>query len=606
MDCQGTCRAAYEAAVEDLYARHRSVRDAGFSGDAYKPGLDAMRSYAAFLGNPERRFRSIHVAGTNGKGSVCSMLAAALASRGLRVGLYTSPHLVDFRERIKIIELPPEEGGHPEELPLRSIPPTQAWAPPVSARRPFPLWSPKGLFPFGVATGGHGSPDVPPLPAARHYLEIDEEAVCRFMREYDREGLTFFEVTTGMAFWWFAEEKVDVAVIETGLGGRLDSTNIITPELAVITSIGLDHCDLLGSTRAEIAGEKAGIFKHGVPALVWGRDPETQPVFESAAARTGSPLFFAEDFQLPGEGGHSGNHGRPWPPRREDVPWGTTGGRIVSQRREGPAGCWVDGTELAPERTDNRLWEGCSEAEVLPSVPHHPAAPLNLQLDLIGPCQGINLRTTLAALATFFERESQVFDNQSIAQLSLPENRQGQMAKELKNSELKNTPNPAPAGSAGIDDATLAAIASAAGITGFRGRWERLLAEPLTICDIGHNPPALAATFARLEQLRSEEPDKRRPLLVVYGAMKDKDVDTISTLFPADAEYFLVQPDTPRAMPLQDLALKLKHLNAVPSGSVANGVKQALERSAHLPGAIVYIGGSTFVVSEAITYLERV
>ena len=180
------------------------------------------------------------------------------------------------------------------------------------------------------------------------------------------------------------------------------------------------------------------------------------------------------------------------------------------------------------------------------------------------------------------------------------------MAKVLNANELKNTPNPVSVGSAGIDDATLAAIASAARITGFRGRWEQLLAEPFTICDIGHNPPALAATFARLEQLRSEAPDKRRPLLVVYGAMRDKDVDTISTLFPADAEYFLVQPETPRAMPMQDLALKLKHLPSTLSGSVADGVKQALERAGHLPGAIVYIGGSTFVVSEAITYLERV
>ena len=180
------------------------------------------------------------------------------------------------------------------------------------------------------------------------------------------------------------------------------------------------------------------------------------------------------------------------------------------------------------------------------------------------------------------------------------------MANKLKTNELKNTPKHTPVGSAGIDGATLAAIASAARITGFRGRWEQLLAEPFTICDIGHNPPALAATFARLEQLRSEVPGKRRPLLVVYGAMRDKDVDTISALFPADAEYFLVQPETPRAMPLQDLALKLKHLPSTLSGSVADGVKQALERAGHLPGAIVYIGGSTFVVSEAITYLERV
>jgi dihydrofolate synthase/folylpolyglutamate synthase len=453
----------YSVVVEALYERHRSVRDAGFSGDAYKPGLDAMLSYAEFLGHPERQFRTVHVAGTNGKGSVCSMLAAALAARGLRVGLYTSPHLVDFRERMKIIA--------------------------------------------GAAA-----------------TMISQEDVCRFMERYDREGLTFFEVTTGMAFWWFAKERVDVAVIETGLGGRLDSTNIITPELSVITSIGLDHCDLLGSTRAGIAAEKAGIFKPGVPALVWGRDPETQPVFERIAAQAGAPLFFAGDF---------------------------------------PAAL----------------------AFAMQSEP--------LDLDLSGPCQDLNLRTVLAALSLL----------------------QGPTAQ-----------------------AEFAAIASAARITGLRGRWEQLLADPLTICDIGHNPPAIAANFARLYQLRSAQNDKtrrpqadagdscvaaqggpppcplgvqgdnslpRRPLLVVYGAMKDKDVDEIKQYLPNDAEYYLVQPRTARAMPLDELALKLKSFNCTVAGTVEQGVQQALERGKHRPGAIVYIGGSTYVVSEAIITLEK-
>ncbi len=549
----------YEAVLQSLYERHRSVRDAGFSGDAYKPGLDAMLSYAEYLGHPERKFRSIHVAGTNGKGSVCSMLAAALAARGLRVGLYTSPHLVDFRERIKIIEQLPAEGGRPEELPLRSIPPKQAWAPPVH-----------------MATGGHGSPDVPPLPAAGHKTgenmsgaggvlpgcrEIPENAVCDFLRLYDRDGLTFFEVTTGMAFWWFAEEKVDVAVIETGLGGRLDSTNIITPEISVITSIGLDHCDLLGSTRAEIAAEKAGIFKPGVPALVWGRDQETQPVFERVAAEVVAPLYFAEDFPL-------------------------------------------------------------------------PEAARDMQLDLIGPCQDLNLRTVLATLAIMEERDSQLTDIQPHTQNRLPRRGQSVSDKLLGDSDLRNT----------LPD-ELAAIGAAARITGFRGRWETLLTDPLTICDIGHNPPALAATFSRLAHLRilppssrktlpPEQSDRgvsrkaaqgepspcplgvqgdnsfaasavdRKPLLVVYGAMKDKDVDAIATLFPTDAEYYLVQPDTPRSMPLEELALKLKYLNPIAAGSVRHGVELALERARRLPGAIVYIGGSTFVVSEAITYIE--
>lgn len=221
--------------IEELFERHQSVATAGFSADAYKPGLDSMKRLDGILGRPSASFPSIHVAGTNGKGSVSSMLAAALAARGMRVGLYTSPHLVDFRERMKVIS-------------------------------------------------GDG------------FEMISREDVHLFLDSYeaDTEGMTFFEVTTGMAFWWFSRQDVDIAVIEVGLGGRLDCTNIITPELSIITSIGLDHCALLGDSRAEIAAEKAGIFKPGVPALVWGHDDETDPVFERIASEVRCPLIFAD------------------------------------------------------------------------------------------------------------------------------------------------------------------------------------------------------------------------------------------------------------------------------------------------------------------------
>ena len=218
-----------------MFARHQSVSTAGFSKDAYKPGLDSIKRLDAALGNPSGTFRSIHVAGTNGKGSVCSMLAAALSATGKRVGLYTSPHILDFRERMKII--------------------------------------------------ADGEASLIPEEEVREFLNTHEN---------DIEGMTFFEVTTGMAFRWFARQKVDIAVIEVGLGGRLDSTNIIIPELSVVTSIGLDHCDLLGDSREKIAAEKAGIFKKGVPALVWGHDAETDPVFERIAEETGCPLFYAD------------------------------------------------------------------------------------------------------------------------------------------------------------------------------------------------------------------------------------------------------------------------------------------------------------------------
>ena len=227
----------YNHLLEELYNRHPSVQNTGFTAGAYKPGLAGMERFDAALGHPSRQFRAIHVAGTNGKGSVSSMLAAALSAAGLRVGLYTSPHLVDFRERIKLVE---PDG-----------------------------WS-----------------------------MIPREEVFRFLTENDLADLSFFEITTGLAFWWFAAQQVDVAVIEVGLGGRLDSTNILTPELAVVTSIGLDHCALLGSTRGAIAAEKAGIFKPGVPALCGQRDDETAPVFEARASVVPCPLFFAEDFDV--------------------------------------------------------------------------------------------------------------------------------------------------------------------------------------------------------------------------------------------------------------------------------------------------------------------
>ena len=231
---------AYSALLERIYSITPSVQNVGFSGDAYKPGLAGMQAFDSRLGHPWKQYRCIHVAGTNGKGSVASMIAAALAGSA-RVGLYTSPHLVDFRERMKVVTA----GG----------------------------WT---------------------MPSKEEVWEFFQSYLCSGSGEPDFQGLSFFEMTTGLAFWWFARQGVDVAVIEAGLGGRLDSTNIITPELAVITSIGLDHCALLGSTRAAIAGEKAGIFKPGVPALVASEDPETAPVFREAAVRVRAPLYFAD------------------------------------------------------------------------------------------------------------------------------------------------------------------------------------------------------------------------------------------------------------------------------------------------------------------------
>ena len=225
----------YGALLEEIFQRFPSVQKTDFA-TAYKPGLAGMEAFCEALGHPERAFKSIHVAGTNGKGSVSSLLASALAGVGIRTGLYTSPHLVDFRERARIVA-----GDSFELIPKDYV------------------------FDF--------------LTTWKPYFV-----------EHD---LSFFEITTGLAFKWFADAGVDAAVIEAGLGGRLDSTNVLTPELALVTTIGLDHCALLGNTLEAIAGEKAGIFKPGVPALVGESNPETDPVFDDKAWMV-CPLTYAD------------------------------------------------------------------------------------------------------------------------------------------------------------------------------------------------------------------------------------------------------------------------------------------------------------------------
>lgn len=206
--------------------------------EAYHAKLEPTILFAAHLGDPHTRFKSIHVAGTNGKGSSSHMLASVLQEAGYKVGLYTSPHLKDFRERIKINGQPV-----PEEFVVDFI--------------------------------------------ARHkpYLE--------------KAGLSFFEMTVGMAFTWFAAEKVDIAVVEVGMGGRLDSTNVIRPEVCLITNIGLDHTEFLGTTLPQIAGEKAGIIKQGVPVVISETQPETAGVFREVAAAKKAPICFADQTDLP-------------------------------------------------------------------------------------------------------------------------------------------------------------------------------------------------------------------------------------------------------------------------------------------------------------------
>ena len=441
-------RDAYRLKVEAIFTRYPSVQKVPF-GDAYKPGLEHMLRFAAILGDPQDRYRTIHVAGTNGKGSVASMLASVLSAAGLRTGLYTSPHIEDFRERARII--------------------------------------------------GPGSiPDSGLIPEDYVY-----DFLCRYEADMDALDLSFFEITTGLAFKWFADEKVDVAVIETGLGGRLDSTNIIIPDLSVVTSIALDHCALLGDTLEAIAGEKAGIFKEGVPAVVGEYLPETRPVFEARAAELGCRLVFAQEAEP------------------------SLAGR---------------------------------EGEIL------------RDMDLRGKYQAKNLRTVLAAVDVL--GEDRFYSG---------------LADEVK---------------------VAGALVHTASRTGFHGRWERLLENPAVIADIGHNPAALKENFSQLEEMvrSGEDPG----LVIVYAVMADKDLEGIMPLMPEDATYIFTSPGISRALPEKKLTAAYREFcrsHGRPDDRIFGfpSVREAFGKAVSLAGnsgALVYVGGSTYLVSEVVGILQ--
>ena len=239
----------YNAMIEALFCRFPSFQKVG--AGAYKPGIANMEFADQLMGHPHRKYRIIHVAGTNGKGSVSNMLASVLSSCGLRVGLYTSPHILDFRERMRVVE--PYDGGRKR---LACVQESEA-----SSGAAFRLIPKQDVWDF----------------------------IMKWKDTFDHLDMSFFEITTLMALDWFAGQEVDLVVLETGLGGRLDSTNIVTPVLSVITNIGLDHCDMLGETLPEIAFEKAGIIKPKVPVVVGESNPETDPVFERKVLYTNLP-----------------------------------------------------------------------------------------------------------------------------------------------------------------------------------------------------------------------------------------------------------------------------------------------------------------------------
>ncbi len=435
---------SYEETLKYLYSSHPAFHVVG--AGAYKPGLQNMRRVADALGNPQNKYPTIHVAGTNGKGSVSSLIAAALQSAGMKTGLYTSPHLVDYRERIRI---------NGEMIP--------------------------------------------------------EEEVCRIVERLKpiSGDLSFFEITTSIAFEWFAEQKVDIAVIEVGLGGRLDATNIITPLLSVITNIGYDHTAQLGNTLQEIAAEKAGIMKKGVPCVIGEVEKETLPVFLAKAGE-----------------------------------------------------CGISGGGL--ETTDCRLWiaEQCNYLRSL-------RKRLIPDCQLKGEYQERNQQTAFVALRALCLQSNIVLSHLVIKQ----------------------------------------AFEHVCDLTGLRGRWEVLQEKPLTICDTGHNEHGIRTYICTLQRLLDERQAGRNMsqqqslnvhLRMVFGMVADKDIDAVLALLPKEAVYYWTQASTPRALSSSELRMKGLRYSLI--GKNYDKLEDAIAVARHDAEEqdIIFIGGSNYVVAEAL------
>ena len=374
--------------------------------------LDRTIAFAEVLGNPEKKFKTLHIAGTNGKGSSSSMLASILQEAGYKVGLYTSPHLKDFRERIKI-----------------------------------------------------------------NGVEIPEERVVSFIATHKdflaTYHLSFFEMTVGLAFDYFAEEKVDIGVIEVGLGGRFDSTNIITPEVSLITNISKDHTDILGNTLPEIAFEKAGIIKKNTPVVISEYQEETAPVFIKRAKEERAPIVFANEL--------------------------TT----------------------------------------------------NLTTDLQGIYQEKNIKGVIAVTDFLKHQGWDISD----------ENLKNGLLNVVKNTHLK-------------------------------GRWQTLSTHPTVVCDTGHNIGGL--TYV-MEQLKKQTYTQ---LHIVIGFVKEKDVKGVLELFPKEAHYYFCSPNIKRGLAVDTLKeiATAKGLKGEAYSSVQEAVSAAKAKAQ--PTDFIFIGGSTFVVSE--------
>ena len=503
----------YEEKIDALFKMVPSFQKVGKKG--YHPGIETMEAFDHFLWHPHRDFRIIHVAGTNGKGSVSSMLASVLMGMGHRVGLYTSPHLVDFRERIKV------------------------------------------------------NGEMITQEAVLDFLERTEE----FVAENDP---SFFEITTAMAFDYFAGCEVDYAVVECGLGGRLDSTNIVTPVLSVITSIGLDHTDILGDTEEKIAYEKGGIIKPGVPVVVGQVTDSVADVLKGIAEERGAVLYLmgAEIENNPSHltmgpslcGQRGSTVFSSQPPSDDSQPTslsdhiGHENATFCAQTSHSDHIGHENATFCAQTSLSDHI--GHENAIFCAHFPDSVLEDILSKMDLKGDYQRSNLKTVLKCLEVL--------------------------------SMCGLTAEP---------DKVADSICHAAERTGFRGRWEVLSQKPYIVCDIAHNPHGIRPVMEQLKrvyQVAVEGTGDTPKLYMVFGVMGDKDLESISDYLPHEAYYFYTAADSPRAMDPAKLSEWMSGHDFI--GEVISGVEAAVKSclSQASERDIVYVGGSSYVVAEAL------
>ena len=430
----------YQETLDYMFAQLPMYQRIGAA--AYKANLDNTIELDNLVGNPHKKFKSIHIAGTNGKGSTSHYLASILMEAGYKVGLYTSPHLVDYRERIRV----------------------------------------NGEM-------------------------IEEDYVVNFIsnnkKHFERIKPSFFEMSVALAFRYFADKNTDIAIVETGLGGRLDSTNIITPILSIITNIGYDHVQFLGNTLKAIASEKAGIIKSDIPIIIGEYTNETKSVFEEKAFELNAPVYFAQESYEFSE-------------------------KEISYK--------------------NGILSAIYKSK-LNSFP-------KIESPLLGAYQFNNIRTVLTAC--------EKLTSLSLSQLHIY-------------NGIKNVVSN----------------------THFEGRWQILQNQPLVICDIGHNEDGIKTNMEQLEHIEYQK------LHLVIGVVNDKDVDTMLNLLPLKANYYYCRASIPRA--LDENLLGEKGISYNRKGEIFATVELAINTAKQNANTddIIYIGGSAFVVADALVALKK-